>query len=55
MNLLCNYYKVCSCRDSWTRGVIKAKAQNWSRRLAESAANKMTPTLFSKVFNIPTL
>lgn len=35
-------------RDAWCRGIIKSNAQNWSRKLTESAANHMTPTLFSK-------
>lgn len=36
-------------RDVWYRGLIKSDAQNWSRKLTESASNLMTPTLFSKV------
>ncbi|VVC30693.1 Peptidase M17, leucyl aminopeptidase, C-terminal,Peptidase M17, leucyl aminopeptidase, N- [Cinara cedri] len=35
-------------KDAWCRGVIKSNAQNWSRKLADSAANHMTPTLFAK-------
>ncbi|XP_050438807.1 cytosol aminopeptidase-like isoform X2 [Adelges cooleyi] len=37
-----------SDKDEWSRGVVKSNAQNWSRKLTESAANHMTPTLFSK-------
>lgn len=36
-------------RDVWYRGLIKSDAQNWSRKLTESASNLMTPSLFSKV------
>ncbi|XP_050531055.1 cytosol aminopeptidase-like isoform X2 [Daktulosphaira vitifoliae] len=34
-------------KNEWFCGVAKSTAQNWSRKLAESAANYMTPTLFS--------
>ncbi|XP_074094410.1 cytosol aminopeptidase-like [Cotesia typhae] len=33
--------------DSWEIGKIKAQAQNWARRLADTPANLMTPTIFS--------
>ncbi|XP_015364514.1 PREDICTED: cytosol aminopeptidase-like isoform X2 [Diuraphis noxia] len=33
--------------DEWCRGIIKSNAQNWSRKLTESASNHMTPTMFS--------
>jgi len=37
------------CSDEWCRGIIKSNAQNWSRKLTESASNHMTPTMFSNV------
>ncbi|XP_025419362.1 cytosol aminopeptidase-like isoform X2 [Sipha flava] len=35
-------------RDAWLCGIIKSNAQNWSRKLTESASNHMTPTIFSR-------
>lgn len=43
LSFLCNY------SEGWCRGIIKSNAQNWSRKLTESASNYMTPTVFSKV------
>jgi len=43
LSFLCNY------SQGWCRGIIKSNAQNWSRKLTESASNYMTPTVFSKV------
>ncbi|KAH8266175.1 hypothetical protein KR038_008292 [Drosophila bunnanda] len=34
--------------ESWTRGLFKAEAQNLARRLSETPANYMTPTLFAQ-------
>lgn len=33
---------------SWHTGEVYARAQNWSRELQETAANLMTPTIFSE-------
>ncbi|KAL6262665.1 hypothetical protein P5V15_005458 [Pogonomyrmex californicus] len=39
----------------WREGLIKAKAQNWARELADTPANLMTPTIFSqRVFEVLT-
>lgn len=35
-------------REQWLIGSIKAQAQNWARQLADTPANLMTPTIFSK-------
>lgn len=35
-------------KDEWTRGLILSEAQNFARRLMDTPANYMTPTLFSK-------
>ncbi|XP_012220482.1 cytosol aminopeptidase [Linepithema humile] len=32
----------------WRAGIVKAKAQNWARELADTPANLMTPTIFSQ-------
>ncbi|XP_025191013.1 cytosol aminopeptidase-like isoform X2 [Melanaphis sacchari] len=37
-----------SSSDGWSQGIIKSNAQNWSRKLTESAPNHMTPIMFSK-------
>ncbi|XP_057663773.1 cytosol aminopeptidase-like isoform X2 [Diorhabda carinulata] len=34
--------------DDWQKGVIKAEAQNLARRLADTPANLLTPTIFSE-------
>ncbi|KAH8235088.1 hypothetical protein KR032_008756 [Drosophila birchii] len=34
--------------ESWTRGIFKAEAQNLARRLGDTPANCMTPTLFAQ-------
>ncbi|XP_017018345.1 cytosol aminopeptidase [Drosophila kikkawai] len=34
--------------ESWTRGLFKAEAQNLARRLSDTPANCMTPTLFAQ-------
>lgn len=34
--------------DSWTRGLFKAESQNLARRLSETPANQMTPTIFAQ-------
>ncbi|XP_037927374.1 cytosol aminopeptidase-like [Teleopsis dalmanni] len=34
--------------DAWTRGLFKAEAQNLARRLSDTPANLMTPTIFSQ-------
>jgi cytosol aminopeptidase len=36
--------------DGWKRGVIKASAQNFARRLMDTPSNLMTPTKFAQVF-----
>ena len=45
-------------RDAWKVGKIKADAQNWARKLADTPANIMTPTVFcnevsSALFDLP--
>ncbi|KAK0085323.1 hypothetical protein PV325_005433 [Microctonus aethiopoides] len=42
-----NLYGTEGVKD-WQLGKIKADAQNWARRLADSPANLMTPTIFSQ-------
>ncbi|EDW10262.1 cytosol aminopeptidase [Drosophila mojavensis] len=34
--------------DAWTRGLFKAESQNLARRLSDSPANQMTPTIFAQ-------
>lgn len=34
--------------DMWTKGLIKAEAQNRCRRLCDTPANQMTPTIFAR-------
>ncbi|KAI4486156.1 hypothetical protein M0802_012498 [Mischocyttarus mexicanus] len=34
-------------QNEWQKGVIKATAQNWARKLADTPANLMTPTIFA--------
>ncbi|XP_062128011.1 cytosol aminopeptidase [Drosophila sulfurigaster albostrigata] len=34
--------------DAWTRGLFKAESQNLARRLCDSPANQMTPTIFAQ-------
>ncbi|XP_012288936.1 cytosol aminopeptidase isoform X2 [Orussus abietinus] len=34
--------------QQWKIGMIKAEAQNWARKLADTPANLMTPTIFSE-------
>ncbi|XP_015600885.1 cytosol aminopeptidase isoform X2 [Cephus cinctus] len=34
--------------EAWRVGTIKALAQNWARKLADTPANFMTPTIFSE-------
>ncbi|XP_034943968.1 cytosol aminopeptidase-like isoform X2 [Chelonus insularis] len=35
-------------QSAWQVGKIKAEAQNWARRLGDTPANLMTPTIFSE-------
>lgn len=35
-------------RNEWRKGIVKAEAQNWARKLADTPANLMTPTIFSQ-------
>ncbi|XP_008546913.1 cytosol aminopeptidase isoform X2 [Microplitis demolitor] len=48
--------------EDWEVGKIKAEAQNWARRLADTPANLMTPTIFCdnvvtafKMYNVQVL
>ncbi|SPP74247.1 cytosol aminopeptidase [Drosophila guanche] len=34
--------------DAWTRGLFKAESQNLARRLADTPANQMTPSIFAQ-------
>ncbi|XP_033252033.1 cytosol aminopeptidase-like [Drosophila miranda] len=34
--------------DAWMRGLFKAESQNLARRLADTPANQMTPTIFAQ-------
>ncbi|XP_015509984.1 cytosol aminopeptidase isoform X1 [Neodiprion pinetum] len=34
-------------KQQWHKGLIKAEAQNWARKLADTPANLMTPTIFA--------
>ncbi|XP_034478465.1 cytosol aminopeptidase [Drosophila innubila] len=34
--------------DAWTRGLFKAESQNLARRLSDTPANQMTPTIFAQ-------
>lgn len=34
--------------DSWTRGLFKAESQNLARRLSDTPANQMTPSIFGQ-------
>ncbi|XP_012257991.2 cytosol aminopeptidase-like isoform X2 [Athalia rosae] len=34
--------------QDWHKGVIKAEAQNWARKLADTPANWMTPSIFAE-------
>lgn len=36
--------------NDWKSGVIKAKAQNFARRLMDTPGNLMTPTKFAQVY-----
>ncbi|EDV55747.1 cytosol aminopeptidase [Drosophila erecta] len=35
-------------QDAWTRGLFKAESQNLARRLADTPANQMTPSIFAQ-------
>ncbi|KAH8269533.1 hypothetical protein KR018_007388 [Drosophila ironensis] len=35
-------------KDSWVRGLFKAESQNLARRLADTPANMMTPSIFAQ-------
>ncbi|XP_017097388.2 cytosol aminopeptidase [Drosophila bipectinata] len=37
-----------SDQDAWTRGLFKAESQNLARRLADTPANQMTPSIFAQ-------
>jgi len=49
VNIYVRFSFLCNFSDGWYHGIIKSNAQNWSRKLTESASNHMTPILFSKV------
>ncbi|XP_033251127.1 cytosol aminopeptidase-like [Drosophila miranda] len=38
----------CTDSDAWMRGLFKAESQNLARRLADTPANQMTPTIFAQ-------
>ncbi|KAH8308839.1 cytosol aminopeptidase [Drosophila kikkawai] len=37
-----------SDHDAWTRGLFKAESQNLARRLSDTPANQMTPSIFAQ-------
>lgn len=44
------YFFICHFhRSGWQTGVTKADAQNLARRLTDTPANLMTPTIFAQV------
>lgn len=46
-----NFCNICDVKDdaeNWSKGVIQAEAQNFARKLADTPANYMTPTIFAE-------
>lgn len=46
-----NFCNICDVKDdttNWKKGVVQADAQNIARRLADTPANHMTPTIFAE-------
>jgi hypothetical protein len=48
------FFPIFLFRSAWEKGVIKAQAQNVARNLADTPANRMTPTIFAQVSFMPT-
>lgn len=45
---LCNICDVKEDTTAWKKGAVQAEAQNIARRLADTPANHMTPTIFAE-------